>query len=105
MFNFNKLKAFFCSWPTLRLQDIKTLIRRSKNFIHETKKKLDNLSKTNFDLGLYHFNKGNINDAIFRFKILKRFDDKYEDLDYLLGRCYFEKSKYDKAKFFWKVIC
>jgi transcriptional regulatory protein LevR len=30
--------------------------------------------------------------------LLKRFEKNYNDLDYLLGRCYFEKSKFEKAK-------
>ena len=47
---------------------------------------------------MHHFNLGNINDAIFRLKLLKKFGYQNEDLEYLLGRCYFEKNKFEKAK-------
>ena len=102
MFIFNRLQSFFNSMPTLKLKDLKSLIGKCKNFIKETKVKLNNLSTTNFNLGIYHFNKGNLNDAILRFKLVKQFDKRhkelYKDLDYFLGRSYLEKLKYNKAR-------
>jgi predicted TPR repeat methyltransferase len=100
MLNFKKLKGLIGYLPAFKWRDIQSMIYKVKLSVHDIKIKLANLSKTNFDLGLYHFEKGNISDAIFRFKLLRRFDNGYEDLDYLLGRCYLEQSKYDKAKFF-----
>ena len=100
MLNFKKLKGLIGYLPAFKWRDIQSMICKVKLSIHDIKIKLANLSKTNFDLGLYHFEKGNISDAIFRFKLLKRFDNRYEGLDYFLGRCYLEQSKYDKAKLF-----
>jgi thioredoxin-like negative regulator of GroEL len=37
------------------------------------RKKSQNLSKTNYDLGMRHLQNGNVKEAIFRFKIIKKF--------------------------------
>ena len=37
------------------------------------KKKSKNLLETNYNLGLKHLEKGNLGDAIFRFKFIKKF--------------------------------
>lgn len=62
--------------------------------------KLKTLAETNFKLGVYHFERGYLNDAIFRFKLLKIFCDKYPASDYYLARCYIEKFKYERAAVF-----
>ena len=98
MFNLEKIKKFFKPLKLLKASDLKNLLPKLKNKINEFKIKSKNLKKTNYELGVYHFNLGNINDAIFRFKILKKLGYQSEDLEYLLGRCYFEKNKFEKAK-------
>ena len=95
---FKKIKKFFNPLLSLKVGDLKSWIDKLKSIIDEIKAKSKNLPKTNYDLGLFHFNRGNLNDAILRFMLLKRFEKNYNDLDYLLGRCYFEKSKFQKAK-------
>ena len=99
MLIFNKVKNFFYSVFPLKFNDLRSLLGKYKDCIKKIRVKLNDLSKTNLDLGIYHLNKGNLNDAILRFKLVKQFsNNKYEDLDYFLGRCYLEKLKYDKAK-------
>jgi predicted TPR repeat methyltransferase len=93
-----KIKNFFNPILSFKLRDAKSLLDKLRSEINDIKIKSQNLTKTNYDLGLYHFNAGNLNDAIFRFKLLKKFGISYPDLDYLLGRCYFEKFKFEKAK-------
>ncbi|WP_236870046.1 methyltransferase domain-containing protein [Candidatus Bandiella numerosa] len=95
---FKKIKNFFNPLLSLKVGDLKFWIDKLKSIVNEIKVKSKNLSKTNYDLGLFHFNRGNLNDAILRFRLLKRFEENYSDLDYLLGRCYFEKSRFEKAK-------
>ncbi|MBQ4874780.1 MAG: class I SAM-dependent methyltransferase [Rickettsiaceae bacterium H1] len=58
-----------------------------------------NLVKTNFELGLYHFYKGNKDDAFLRFRLLKLCTSHVSPLIYYnLGRCYFVSKKFKKAK-------
>jgi tetratricopeptide (TPR) repeat protein len=69
-----------------------------KNYLADFRHKLSNLSDTNYDLGLYHLHRQNLNDAIIRFKLIDKFlrpDDP--KANYLLGWCYFFKNKAEKA--------
>ncbi len=93
-----KIKNFFNPVLSFKLSNAKSWLDKLRSKINEIKIKSQNLPKTNYNLGVHHFNAGNLNDAIFRFKLLKKFGISYPDLDYLLGRCYFEKFKYEKAK-------
>jgi predicted TPR repeat methyltransferase len=93
-----KIKNFFKPILSFKLSDAQSWLDKLRSKINEIRIKSRNLTKTNYNLGLHHFNAGNLNDAIFRFKLLKKFGVNYPDLDYLLGRCYFEKFKFEKAK-------
>ncbi len=55
------------------------------NELKIAKSKLENLTKTNLDLGLYHLNMGNLNDAAFRFKFVILMDKKHGLAYYYLG--------------------
>ena len=81
-----KIKNFFNPVVSFKLSNTKFWLDKLRSKINEIKIKSQNLTKTNYDLGLYHFNAGNLSDAIFRFKLLKKFGISYPDLDYLLGR-------------------
>lgn len=64
-------------------------------------KKMRNLVGTNVDLGIYHFHKGNMGDAFFRFRLLQIFTSHLNSLIYYnLGRCYLVNKKLNKAKHF-----
>ncbi|RZI47326.1 methyltransferase domain-containing protein [Rickettsiales endosymbiont of Peranema trichophorum] len=58
-----------------------------------------NLPQTNLDLAKYHYLNNNIWDAICRLKMVMFFEPtQYPEINYYLGRCYYESSKYTKAK-------
>jgi predicted TPR repeat methyltransferase len=62
--------------------------------------KLHNLSNTNWQLALYHFDKINLDDAILRCRIVLFLAPKHYQALYLLGRCYYEKYKLTKSRFY-----
>ncbi len=59
---------------------------------------LKNIRQSNYDLGLTHYYKGNYSDARLRFNLLKWFKAGTAELDYFIGRCYYEEGKAEKAK-------
>lgn len=72
-------------------------IIRAKDFIIHTKKKIFNLEKTNLELGIYHLNAHNINDAIFRFKLVLLINNRNIYAYYNLARCQYSKGNKEKA--------
>lgn len=66
-------------------------------FVKKFKTKLKNLVLTNFDLGIYHFKKGNIIDALFRFKMVLYFKPDYPIAYYYLSRCMVLRNQNQKA--------
>ena len=87
--NFDKIKKLmllFISWCKNLPQNYQI-----------TKNKLSDIAQTNYDLAKYHFEKNNLNDAILRFKLLRKFSTRYQDVNYYIGRCYLEKFKYSDA--------
>jgi len=60
--------------------------------------KLKNLKETNYNLGLMHLEKGNINDAIFRFKFIVKFWPDDQRSYYYLAYCLTIKNEPIKAK-------
>jgi predicted TPR repeat methyltransferase len=60
--------------------------------------KTKNFYDTNLCLGLYHFYKGNINDAAFRFKTLKLLYKDKPIIYYNLARCFLLSDNITKAK-------
>ena len=53
--------------------------------IQDVKTKVSNLLETNYNLGLKHLEKGNISDAIFRFRFIKKFWPEHFDAYYQLA--------------------
>jgi len=66
----------------------------------EMKDKLQNLSRTNYELALYHLATNHLSDAKLRFRIARYLDkdNKYTDTDYYIGLCYYQEFKYEQAK-------
>jgi predicted TPR repeat methyltransferase len=62
------------------------------------KEKMKDLERTNYELGMYHYNSGNLSDAIFRFKMLKKIFKVRGQIDYFIGRCYIERNQIEKSK-------
>jgi len=65
------------------------------------KDKLQDLSKTNYDLGIKHLEQGNLKEAIFRFKITKRFWPHNYNAYYELIYCLILENEFEEAQ---KVI-
>ncbi len=97
---FNNYKGRFQEY--LDGRDLRTIVREKYQeaiiWMQEMKNKLQHLRQTNYDLGMWHYNNGNLQDAILRFKMLRRFSKiGMPELDYLLGRCYLERNQKTKA--------
>jgi tetratricopeptide (TPR) repeat protein len=65
------------------------------------KDKLKDLSKTNYDLGIKHLEQGNLKEAIFRFKITKKFWPQNYEAYYELIYCLVMENELEEAQ---KVI-
>jgi predicted TPR repeat methyltransferase len=59
--------------------------------------KLKNLSETNYNLGLYHLRRGNIADAMMRFRLALWIKPGQAMAYYQLGRCYLLEERPEKA--------
>jgi len=60
--------------------------------------KCGNLRETNYNLGLKHLEKGNLSDAIFRFRFIKKFWPDLFDAYYQLAYCLVLNKESQKAK-------
>jgi len=71
----------------------------AKNEFFSIREKCKNLRQTNYNLGLKHLEKGNLSDAIFRFRFIKKFWPDYYEAYYQLAYCFILNKKPRKAKF------
>ncbi len=62
------------------------------------KNKCNNLQETNFKLGLKHLEKGNLPEAIFRFRLMKKMWPQFFDAYYYLAYSLVLKEKPQEAK-------
>ena len=60
--------------------------------------KLKDLSQTNYNLGIFHIDKGNINDAKMRFRFTIKLNPEIALSHYHLARCHIFDLEFDKAK-------
>lgn len=88
------LEDFIVSIP----QKCKTYIADLIKYIHEAIDKLTNLSQTNYDLGVFHINKGNMRDAKMRFIFVIKLKPDMALAHYHLARCHLFNLEFDKAK-------
>ena len=58
-----------------------------KTFIDDSRTKLKNLYQTNYNTGIYHLEHGNLWDATFRFKIIKRYWPDQVQAQYMYAYC------------------
>lgn len=66
---------------------ISSIAEKVRFFIEDSKKKFHNLYQTNYDTGMYHLSHGNLWDAAFRFKIIKRFWPNKLEAQYMYAYC------------------
>lgn len=93
----NCVKCFF--WFILNIPNlIKKQYHRFLQDCHNLKYNIKNFAEANINLGIYHVNNENYNDAIFRFKLVDRFFKPNDPLvHYWLGWAYFLKKNYNQA--------
>lgn len=89
---FNYAKSF------LNKKKIKSLKNDVNREISDIARKTKNFYETNTCLGLYHFYRGNINDAKFRFNTLKLLYKDRPLVYYNLARCFLLTDNANKAK-------
>ncbi len=69
-----------------------------KTEISTVREKAKDLHQTNFELGNHHLENGNLSEAIFRFRFIKKFWPDDYDAYYLLAYCLTLKEKPRKAR-------
>ena len=86
--------SFLSNAPALYKENLSKI----KDYIEDFKYKIKNLREANFELGLYHLSKLNLNDAIIRFKLIDKFLNKNDSqANYRLGWCYFLKRNFNSS--------
>ena len=88
------LEASVASIP----QKIRVFFNNAMQEIYIAIDKLKNLSETNYRLGLYHMDKGNIRDAKMRFSFVLKLKPDFAPAHYHLARCHLFNLDFDKAK-------
>ena len=63
-------------------------------------KKLKDLKKTNYELGLYHLKQENYSDAIIRFKLIKILFWNSIEANFYLGKIYFLQQNFNKSYYY-----
>lgn len=97
----SKAEALATSFRQKSNDLLKFLSTKTENSLEEfgvISEKLKNLEATNFNLGRYHIKKGNINEAIFRFRLIKLVYPNNLDAYYELAYCLTLKEKYSNAQ-------
>jgi predicted TPR repeat methyltransferase len=74
-----------------------TFLERPARWVDETRSRLDNLPKTNFDLGVKFTEEGKYRDALFRFRVTRFLQPSYPMLHLEEGNCYYRMGKMDEA--------
>ena len=96
---FGALKKAFKDWKgelTIK-KKLQAIYSEMIQSLDEVRLKLKDLSGTNFDLGVYHLQNGNVKDALIRFRILKRFKSTNPLVDYYLCHCYVDLFNFNDA--------
>lgn len=78
-----------------------SLNSKTKLLVEEFKtiqEKCKDLPKTNYDLGMKYLESGNLAEAIFRFKVIKKFWPNYYDAYYQLTYCLIIDGKFKEAE-------
>jgi tetratricopeptide (TPR) repeat protein len=79
-------------------QEVSVSVKNTLDDLSLMHKKSKNLLQTNFELGLYHLNNGNIKEAHFRFFIISKFWPKFENGLYYYAYILTLKQQYLKAQ-------
>ena len=74
------------------------LIARPRVWLAQTRERLRDLPKANYDLGYGFAQQGKWFDAVFRFRVTLFLNPNYPQAHYNLGRCYMRMGKHAQAK-------
>jgi tetratricopeptide (TPR) repeat protein len=99
-----KLADFFRNKFSKFLSLIIYGISSAKSEYGSIKEKSKDLLNTNYNLGLKHLERGNLGDAIFRFKFIIKFWPNHYDSYYQLAYCYFLQKRYPRAKYYLDLL-
>ena len=91
---FVELFFFFKEMPAM----LKSFFFKSLDDCKSLRGKMTNLMETNYRQGIWHMEKNNIGDAIFRFRFIKKFWPQHLDSQYQLALCLIKKNKHREAK-------
>lgn len=97
----NKIGTYFKLVNSFIVKIVDFIRNQYNSFIQDIKKthyNFKNFALTNTELALYHINKQNYNDAIFRLKLVDKFSKPNDPfINYWLGWCYLLKGSKSKA--------
>lgn len=98
----NTIKKFY-NW-LISINFVELFINTKKdiiNSLNDLRGALKDLKGTNLKLAHYHMQKGNIKDAIIRYKLLDMFISPNDpEIHYNMAICYFLNNNYSKAEFY-----
>ena len=81
-----------------KLQNLLILLfRKIVEFACDSKQKIDNLYKTNYDIAMFHLRRGNFSDANLRLKIMEKFYPNDINIKYNSAICFLAMNKKNKA--------
>jgi predicted TPR repeat methyltransferase len=86
------------AWITQLPQKIKDFYNYALEELKVMSIKCANLSETNYELGLFHAEKGNVSDAKMRFILVTKLKPEFALAHYHLARCYMFDSRFVKAR-------
>ena len=113
MFGFKNIKKFIIGSDENKENNIKSRLHHkidttfnfASNKINDAitecgviREKLKDLCETNYNLGIKHLENGHISEAVFRFKIVKKFWPHYHDAYYQLAYALILADKVDQAQ-------
>lgn len=84
---------------------VKNKTQETKEEFGDIKSKVSNLLETNYNLGLKHLEKGNISDAVFRFRFVKKFwPDCFDAYYYLAYSLALNKRPFEAKKVLTELL-
>jgi predicted TPR repeat methyltransferase len=83
-------------------EDVSKFLHQKRSALLEefqdVREKLKDLGGTQFNLGKFHFSRGNVPDAILRFRLTQYLKPELPEAYYFLGRCYLLQEKINVAR-------
>jgi SAM-dependent methyltransferase len=101
---FNGLKIYLKKYLQSLVIFLSSRFFASARWFIVAREKMQDLRATNLELGIFHLQNGNVEDAIFRFKLVdKLFSPHDPKAKFMLGWCYIIKQRFTNAKSFFEA--